>query len=137
MFSTFPDGWPGACLLLLRAATGAGFIAQGIAYFGAEHEMEVLIMVIGALMVVAGALLLIGSLSRWAAIAAATSSLLSMFSWFPGPRVGLFESPMTAILAVVIAASLVCLGPGAFSVDARLFGRREIIIPRNSPDNQN
>jgi uncharacterized membrane protein YphA (DoxX/SURF4 family) len=99
--------------------------------------MGALIMVIAALMVVAGALLLIGSLTRWAAIAAATTGLLSMFSWFPGPRVGLFESPMTAVLAVVIAVSLVCLGPGAFSVDARLFGRREVIIPKHSVHNQN
>jgi hypothetical protein len=29
----------------------------------------------------------------------------------------------------VISIALVCLGPGAFSLDARLFGRREIIIP--------
>jgi len=136
MFSTFPDGWPGACLLLLRAATGAGFIAQGIAYFGTEHETGALIVVTAALMVVVGALLLIGSLTRWAAIAGATIGLLSMFSWFPGPRVGLFESPMTAVLAVVIAVSLLCLGPGAFSVDARLFGRREVIIPGNSPGDQ-
>jgi hypothetical protein len=26
--------------------------------------------------------------------------------------------------------AIACLGPGAFSVDARLFGRREILIPR-------
>jgi len=32
-------------------------------------------------------------------------------------------------LAMVIAIGLICLGPGAFSLDARLFGRREITIP--------
>ena len=29
-----------------------------------------------------------------------------------------------------ISAALALLGPGAFSLDARLFGRREIIIPQ-------
>ena len=29
----------------------------------------------------------------------------------------------------IICIALALLGPGAFSVDARLFGRREIIIP--------
>lgn len=136
MFSTFPGGWPGAGLLLLRAATGAGFIAQGITCFGDTHERAEL-AVIAALMLVVGALLLIGSLSRWAAIVATTTCLFSIFPWFPGPHLGLFENPMTAVLALVIAFSLVCLGPGAFSLDARLFGRREVIIPTNSPDNQN
>lgn len=31
----------------------------------------------------------------------------------------------------VISLSLLFLGPGAFSLDARLFGRREIIIPES------
>jgi hypothetical protein len=34
-----------------------------------------------------------------------------------------------AILGLASAAGIVCLGPGAFSIDARLFGRREIFIP--------
>ena len=39
--------------------------------------------------------------------------------------VSLFGS---APYAFAIAAALALLGPGAFSVDARLFGRREIVI---------
>jgi hypothetical protein len=34
-----------------------------------------------------------------------------------------------AIVGLAAAAALVFLGPGAFSLDARLFGRREIFIP--------
>lgn len=132
MFSTFPDEWPGAGLLLLRAATGAGFLAQGVAYFAENHELGTMTSIVAVFMVLVGALLLIGSLSRWAAVVAAATSLLSVFPWFPGPRVGLFETPITTMLAAVIAAALICLGPGAFSVDARLFGRREVIIPKNS-----
>jgi hypothetical protein len=33
-----------------------------------------------------------------------------------------------AALVTSAAAAVVLLGPGAFSVDARLFGRREIVI---------
>jgi putative oxidoreductase len=34
-----------------------------------------------------------------------------------------------AILGLASAAGVALLGPGAFSIDARLFGRREIFIP--------
>jgi uncharacterized membrane protein YphA (DoxX/SURF4 family) len=130
MFSSFPDEWPEAGLLLLRAAAGAGFVAQGAAYFGGKQAAGAFTFAVAAFMVVIGALLLVGSLSRWAAVVAAITSLLSVFPWFPGPRVGLFETPITTMLAALIATALVCLGPGAFSVDARLFGRREVIIPK-------
>jgi hypothetical protein len=46
----------------------------------------------------------------------------------------LFETRTTATLALVIAAAVVCLGSGAFSVDSRLFGRREVIIPKHPHD---
>jgi zinc transporter ZupT len=42
------------------------------------------------------------------------------------------DSKTSEILALTIAASIVLLGPGAFSLDARLFGHREIIIPPSS-----
>ena len=34
----------------------------------------------------------------------------------------------SSLYVVCISAAIVLLGPGAFSVDARLFGRREIVI---------
>ena len=131
MFSTFPDGWPGAGLLLLRASVGTGLIVQGTAYFGDNRDLGLLILVAAILMIAVGILLFTGCLTRFTAVLAAVASVLSMFSWFPGPHVGMFETRMTAALAMVIAAAVICLGAGAFSVDARLFGRREVIIPRN------
>jgi hypothetical protein len=38
-------------------------------------------------------------------------------------------SALAAFNLAAISAALVLLGPGSFSLDARLFGRREIIIP--------
>jgi hypothetical protein len=54
-----------------------------------------------------------------------------------------FLNPLSALLAAILAAvspnpsminaaiclSLLLIGPGAFSLDARLFSRREIVIP--------
>jgi uncharacterized membrane protein YphA (DoxX/SURF4 family) len=40
-------------------------------------------------------------------------------------------SALAAFNLAAISAALALLGPGAFSLDARLFGRREIIIPES------
>jgi uncharacterized membrane protein YphA (DoxX/SURF4 family) len=133
MFSTFFDGWPGAGILLLRAAVGSGLIVQSIAYFAGNPESGLLSLVLAVIAAVLGALLLIGCLTRFVAVVAALLCLASMFAWFPGPRVGIFENRMTAAFAIVTAMALTCLGAGAFSADASLFGRREVIIPKNPP----
>ena len=38
------------------------------------------------------------------------------------------EDPWISILLVTIAATSMMLGPGAFSIDARLFGRRHLEV---------
>jgi uncharacterized membrane protein YphA (DoxX/SURF4 family) len=131
MFPTFFDGWPGAGILLLRAAVGSGLIVQSIAYLAGNPEPGLLSLVLAVIAAVLGALLLIGCLTRYVAVVAALLCLASMFVWFPGPRVGIFETRMTAAFAILTAMALSCLGAGAFSLDARLFGPREVIIPKN------
>lgn len=128
----FPDGLPGAGLLLLRAAAGAALTVQGAAYFADWHNLPLLSIVIALLMVVSGVALLIGYLTPFASLLAALICIGGIFSGFPAPSLDLFAARMTVALATVIMAALVCLGPGAFSLDARLFGRREIIIPSSS-----
>jgi uncharacterized membrane protein YphA (DoxX/SURF4 family) len=139
MLSTFLHGWPAAGLLLLRAAAGVVLIIQGASSFGAKYESGFPFLAVALLTSTVGALLLIGFLTRFAGGLAVLVAAGSMFLWFPAPSVGLFETGLfeTRIIAglvVVIAVAVVCLGPGAFSVDARLFGRREIIIPKNRDD---
>lgn len=133
VFSMFPDGWPGAGLLLLRLATGAVLIAQSFAYFGDKRGLGFSGVTLAAIVIAAGFSLLIGFLTRFVAFAAATIGVVGVFSWLPGSGVGPLVTPTTAGLSVVIAVAVICLGPGALSLDARLFGRREIVIPPSSP----
>ena len=48
---------------------------------------------------------------------------------FPAAAQNLFDTRLPTLFAVIMSAAIVLLGPGAVSLDARLFGRREIIIP--------
>jgi uncharacterized membrane protein YphA (DoxX/SURF4 family) len=41
----------------------------------------------------------------------------------------LFDAKLSFLYAGVMLVALLLAGPGAFSIDARVFGRREIIIP--------
>ncbi len=120
------------------------FIIQGASSFGSKYESGLPFLAVASLTITVGALLLIGFLTRFAGALAVLAAVGSMFLWFPAPSVGLFETGsfetglfetrIIAGLVVVIAVAVVCLGPGAFSVDARLFGRREIIIPKHRDD---
>jgi len=44
----------------------------------------------------------------------------------------LHDTRLAAFSVIVVAAALILIGPGAFSLDGYLFGRREIIIPPSS-----
>jgi len=129
IFSTFPAGWPGAGLLLLRAAVGALLILRAAVCLSSGHETRFL-QVVALLTIVSGALLLAGYLTRLAALVAIGAGLSTMWALLPAPNVALFDTRTAAALAATIAAAVICIGPGAFSLDARLFGRREIIIPK-------
>lgn len=133
MFSMFPDGWPGAGLLLLRVAAGSVLIIQGIAYWVSDRrELGFLGWLALAAVGVVGFLLLIGLLTRYVALAAAVVAVVAGFSWFARTNLESVVTPMTSVLSAVIAVAVTCLGPGALSLDARLFGRREIVIPPSS-----
>jgi uncharacterized membrane protein YphA (DoxX/SURF4 family) len=65
--------------------------------------------------------------------------LLQIFCVICLASLGLAISTMSSIQNLdlaVVAVVIALLGPGAFSIDARLFGRREILIPRQGPQRQ-
>jgi hypothetical protein len=85
----------------------------------------------GLIVIASGLSLLIGFLTPVAGVLTALATIGIARSWVPLATSNLFTTPLPAFLVVVIAAAITLLGPGAFSVDRRLFGRREIIIPHS------
>ena len=85
--------------------------------------------VISLLAVGAGALLLIGFLTPGAAIAVVLGSAGLTLPGCPALSSGLLDAKPTTGFIIVMAVAVMLLGPGAFSLDSYLFGRREIVIP--------
>jgi hypothetical protein len=116
-------------LLLLRAAVGFAATAAGVFYFSGPSLAK---GTLGLVLVASGAALGIGFLTPFAGLLAGLSFLGIAFSWLPGPAWTLHDTGVVAFGVFVTAMAIVLLGPGAFSLDGRLFGRREIVIPPSS-----
>jgi hypothetical protein len=125
LFSTFPDGRPGAGLLLLRWAIAGWFLVVSGTYLAQGGWGR---LAVGFLAGASGVSLLIGFLTPLGVLAGLGSIGLCL-SWPPLGTPIFLNELLASSLAVIAAAAVFLLGPGAHSVDARLFGRREISIP--------
>jgi putative oxidoreductase len=118
LFSTFPDGWPGFGLLLLRLGVGIALIYLGIGYlWGTPAPVAAARDFVEA---AAGVFLLVGLWTPIMGALIAMGELWIAFSLnFPQP-----DSRLIHIFLAVLTASVAMLGPGASSIDAHLFGRK-------------
>ena len=73
--------------------------------------------------------LLVGFLTPIVAIVIGLGAVLFAFLDFSLPIQSPFGTLQTLLNVIVLSAVIFFLGPGAFSFDARMFGRREIRIP--------
>ena len=115
LFSSFADGWPGVGLLLLRLLAGGGLLYGGIASAWSAPYLAMAPQVIAA---AGGILLLLGLYTPLAGVAAAIVE-----AWIAFSHPGNLLAPLGLIS---LGLSLAMIGPGAWSIDARLFGRKQI-----------
>ena len=121
LYSSFARGWPGAGLVLLRF--GAGILLIYFAIESLAASREPVRWALDSVAGLGGILLLIGLWTPVAGIAVAVAQLWIFFS----QPFSQHRYPFAHVLLAVLGAALAMLGPGAWSIDARLFGRKRVI----------
>jgi hypothetical protein len=111
-------------LLLLRATLAGTFILLIADYFSRLSKIGVGGWLICGTVFVFSAALLVGFLTLIFSTLLAISGILLLLA-FPAQIYSVF-----AIYLIILSVALILLGPGAYSVDARLFGLREIVISK-------
>ena len=112
----FPTGTPGIALLMLRVSVAGTLFWAGLAPYAVWPPW----LTASAIILAAG--LCIGFLTPYCACLCCVIELC--WAFLPGSA-DEFLRLLSALNAVVLAM----IGPGAYSVDSRLFGRRLLTLP--------
>lgn len=116
LFSTFPNSWPGLGLLVLRCAFALSLLVTPSEQTSLLHSESLL----RAAAVLIGAFLVAGA---WTPIAAAIGVAYELLQILFEPGVCVMP-----LLLAAFAAAIAMLGPGAWSLDAAIFGRKRIDV---------
>ena len=120
----FPRGGPGFALLLLRISVAAIFLISVAKRFGVSSAP--LIFAISLLIFIC---LAIGFLTPYVSVLVCATALANLLI---GPN----SVDIVHVFPIIDAAVLAVLGPGAYSVDARLFGLRVSVVPPRKDSNR-
>jgi uncharacterized membrane protein YphA (DoxX/SURF4 family) len=118
LFSTFAQGWPGAGLLILRlVACSAVFVFR---LRGLETTQPIAGAILNFAAIIAGGLLSVG---LWTPVSGCVVAAVAL--WALVTKSG---DPWSNILLAAMCVALAMIGPGVWSLDARLFGWRRFVI---------
>jgi uncharacterized membrane protein YphA (DoxX/SURF4 family) len=119
LFSNFADGWPGTGILLLRLLAGSALVNRGVVALNADaHTGSAVLQIVAA---GTGILLLAG---LWTPVAGVLAGIAEACTAFMQS-----DSRFLPIMLASLVVSLAMIGPGAWSIDARLYGRKQILPP--------
>jgi hypothetical protein len=114
----FPPGLPGLALLLLRLSVAVALLLHSYAHRDALpgwiHATAILISLVVA----------VGYVTPIAAVAALAYHMLTALAFGAGP-----DAMVVMFVPAIDALALALLGPGAYSIDCRRFGRRVVVLP--------
>ena len=123
LFSTFSSGPPSLGLLLLRTISGVTLIVHWMRLHNGAAPESTAPHVIAS---VGGLLLLVG---LWTPVTGAIVAITELWILFSHGH-----DPWVSVMLASLGAALALLGPGAWSVDARLYGWKRIEIrPPDKP----
>lgn len=115
LFSTFANSWPGFGLLIQRLFTGIALLYSGIAQLETPTTGLLIPEITGAVL---GLFILAG---LWTPVVGALVAAVELWiALADGSEVWM------ALMLAVFGGTLAMIGPGAWSIDARLFGRKHI-----------
>ena len=117
LFSSFADGCPGTGLLIQRLVIGAILLHRSFVQSGASPYFTTLVLPL-----IASVLLVLGLGTPYIGVLVAVTQLWLAFSGS--------ADPWTAVLVCGLGISLAMIGPGAWSLDARFFGRKHIEVSK-------
>ncbi len=119
LYSTFAGGWPGTGLLLLRLVIGSALVVRAASRLWIDPPLNV---TIPAVLAIGAGILLIAGL--WTPIVGTSVALIEIWKiiMLPGDK-------WVWLLLGTAGAALAMLGPGLWSIDARLFGWKRIEAP--------
>jgi uncharacterized membrane protein YphA (DoxX/SURF4 family) len=122
LFTIFPAGSAGVALVVLRLVVAARVFTEA-----RTHSTTDCAILLDVLASVVGLSLLLGFLTPYCATISCLAELAFLvMSWTPDA----FQLWMSALTS----GSVAVLGPGAYSVDAKIFGRKMIEVPpRDNP----
>lgn len=150
LYSLYPDGFPGLALLLLRVSVGGLFVLHGypkithLRQWAESLKMPIFLCFLSAASMLGGGIfLIIGFLTLLATLPILCSMIFAIYldvsggkpfvakdpylipeDQYKGPK-GKGEPPSweKAFMYCVMLIAIAVLGPGAYSLDALIFGR--------------